>query len=213
MWREKGSTCSEDHAEPSKKAKNMLIGRDAILMEWTAAVDALDEARQLISGNKPNGSISRSYYSLLHSARTALLTQGVVTKSHRGLKTTFSKNLVLPGHFEKKWGNILQTASEARLEADYGAKGRLPLERAEDQAERANQFLERTRTFLKTQGFSEQELEVANGRDTSEYTPGNPGTQTPRPRPDDRSSEEKTQSQNPAIQRPSINPKSRRPQT
>ena len=128
-----------------------MIGREAILTEWMQAGDALRGARGLIELNEPNGSLSRSYYANLHAARAALMTQGVISTSHRGLKRTFGKYLVVPGHFEKEWAKILGTASETRLEADYGSSGRFPLEDASDQADQVNRFIERTRKFLKTQ--------------------------------------------------------------
>ena len=68
-----------------------MIGREAILTEWMQAGDALRGARGLIELNEPNGSLSRSYYANLHAARAALMTQGITTKSHRGLKGTFGK--------------------------------------------------------------------------------------------------------------------------
>ena len=66
-----------------------MIGREAILTEWMQAGDALRGARGLIELNEPNGSLSRSYYANLHAARAALMTQGITTKSHRGLKGTW----------------------------------------------------------------------------------------------------------------------------
>ena len=156
-----------------------MIGRDAILTEWMQARDALRGARGLIDLNDPNGSLSRSYYADLHAARAALMTQGIVTKSHGGLKGAFGKYLVVPGHFEKEWGRILGTASETRLEADYGSSGRFPIEEAADQADEASGFLDRTREFLKTQGFADHELD---GRpDGGDDTPGTPGSGTPNP--------------------------------
>ena len=137
-----------------------MIGRDAILTEWLQARDALRGARTLISTNDANGSLSRSYYAILHAARTALMTQGVTSKSHRGLKGTFGNYLVRPGHFEREWGTILSSASETRLEADYGSSGRLPLQDAEDQADQASRFIDRTRTYLKTLEFTNHELDA-----------------------------------------------------
>ena len=153
-----------------------MIGREAILTEWMQAGDALRGARGLIELNEPNGSLSRSYYANLHAARAALMTQGITTKSHRGLKGTFGKYLVVPGHFEKGMGKDTGTASETRLEADYGSSGRFPLEDASDQADQASRFIERTRQFLKTQGFAEHELD--SRPDGGDNTPGTPRSGT-----------------------------------
>lgn len=154
----------------------MVIGRAAIITEWLAGLDALDSARQLLDGNKPNDSISRSYYAFMHTARAALMTQGRVITSHRGLKVTFGEHLVRPGHFEREWSTLIQKASEARMEADYGAKGRMPLKRATKQAEEASRFVERTRAFLKTQEFADHELARRN---EGLNTPDTDGSETP----------------------------------
>ena len=64
-------------------------------------------------------SISRSYYAVLHAAKSALALYDVTIKNHRGLTSMFGLHIVQPGLVEGHWGSTIGQLSALRMAADY----------------------------------------------------------------------------------------------
>ncbi|MFP4563059.1 MAG: HEPN domain-containing protein [Spirochaetia bacterium] len=69
--------------------------------ELEKAEKTLDAAKVLRDAGFYEDSLSRCYYSVLHSAKAALFRTGINTKTHDAVKRLFGKMLVERGIIEK----------------------------------------------------------------------------------------------------------------
>ncbi|SNX28723.1 Uncharacterized protein, contains HEPN domain, UPF0332 family [Polynucleobacter meluiroseus] len=117
---------------------------------FTKAQTAAASARILLNAGDVDGACNRAYYAMFDAARAALLASGidestVNTKTHSGLISKFSLELVKSGQVSLELGKSLNKVEDLRLMADY--KGDAVLE--EDAAWAVNQadiFVETLRT-------------------------------------------------------------------
>jgi len=73
------------------------------------------------------GAISKAYYVFLDMARAALLSKGVITKTHGGSVAKFGELFIKSGQISKDYGRWFNRALRSRQEADYEALNLLPL--------------------------------------------------------------------------------------
>lgn len=97
------------------------------------ATQALASARLLLDNGDPDGACNRAYYAMFDAARAALMTARPeiaveAVRTHNGLITVFSLQLVKTGQVTLEHGKALNRIQELRLIADY--KGD-PLEHAD----------------------------------------------------------------------------------
>ena len=107
---------------------------------FTKAQTAAASARILLNAGDVDGACNRAYYAMFDAARAALLASGidestVNTKTHSGLISKFSIELVKSGQVSVELGKSLNKVEDLRLMADY--KGDSILE--EDAAWAVNQ--------------------------------------------------------------------------
>lgn len=122
--------------------------------EMKKAEHSLKAAKKLIEEKLTDDAVSRAYYAVFHSARAALKTKGIETKTHQGLITQFALHLVKSGLLETEYGDILRQQKEDRETGDYEPFVSFSLEEAEKRVKDAEQFVRRIQKFLKDSGFN-----------------------------------------------------------
>ena len=122
--------------------------------EMKKAERSLRAAKKLIEEKLTDDAVSRAYYAVFHSARTALKTKGIDTKTHQGLITQFALHLVKSGLLETEYGDILRQQKEDRETGDYEPFVSFSLEETEKRVKDAEQFVRRIQKFLKDSGFN-----------------------------------------------------------
>jgi uncharacterized protein (UPF0332 family) len=85
---------------------------------------SIASARLLLDSGDTNGACNRAYYAMFDAARAALLASNEPPKSeaiktHGGLISAFSQQLVKPGHVSIELGKSLGQMVQLRLVADY----------------------------------------------------------------------------------------------
>lgn len=111
---------------------------------WRKAKSAADEARILLDAGRPDGAVSRAYYSMFDAARVALALNSAEladAKTHATILRRFSRHLIVTGKIDAAHGRALRRAFEMRLLADYDAPS-IPLDRARTIVDDAGQFLD-----------------------------------------------------------------------
>ena len=139
------------------------MNREMAVAEWRRALEALGAAEVLMRTGYAKDSISRSYYAVLHAAKSALFVHDVATSSHSGTRSMFGLHLVNSGEIERKWAGDLAEGTDDRLMADYGMQVRFSSEEARCGHERAEAFVDRIRRYLSAKGLTEQELAPERG--------------------------------------------------
>lgn len=62
---------------------------------------------------------NRSYYAIFHAARAVLALDGQDYKKHSGVISSFQREYIKTGTFEKNMSNIIKSAFDLRNESDY----------------------------------------------------------------------------------------------
>ena len=134
-----------------------------LVQEWRRTVKSLGAAEVLMHSGYAEDSVSRSYYAVLHAAKSALFVHDIATPSHAAVRSMFGLHLVRSGEIERMWARVLAETTDDRLTADYGVEVRFSSEEAKSAYERAKRFLDRVREYLRTKGVTEQELASERG--------------------------------------------------
>ena len=109
---------------------------------------ALEAAHKLLENKLYEDCVSRSYYSVLHASKAALLKIDIETRSHKGVRSMFGLHLVKPGLIEKEFAAILTAEQEDRELGDYETGVLIEAERAEQRVKEAEKFLNRIKKYL-----------------------------------------------------------------
>lgn len=93
-------------------------------------------------------SVSRSYYAVFHAATAALLSQGIVRKSHHAIWSAFGQYLAATGRIDREFHRNALDIFEARNLSDYSAKSWTTREDAEESLQNARAFVAAAKTFI-----------------------------------------------------------------
>lgn len=108
------------------------------------ADEMLTDAKLLFSNNRLKSAADRAYYSMFHGAQAALAANGIkAPRTHRGLRSEFSKHLVRTGIIERDYSRDLTLAHEMRQESSYEAYATLHADAVAQLIAKAERFLER----------------------------------------------------------------------
>lgn len=119
-----------------------------VLEEFDRAKKSLAAARLLLSARLFEDAVSRSYYSVMHAAKAALLVHDVVAESHAAVRRLFGSVLVQPGLIEKDWAAVLGREQDKRAVADYAVGIAWASEDASRLVEEAAAFVQKIQEYL-----------------------------------------------------------------
>ena len=139
------------------------MNRKMAIAEWHRSLKSLGASEVLLRSGYREDSVSRSYYAILHAAKSALFVHDIATSSHAAVRSMFGLHLVRSGEIERTWAGDLAEAMDDRLMADYSAHTHFSDEETRSEHERAKAFVERIRRYLLAKGLTEQELEPEHG--------------------------------------------------
>ena len=106
---------------------------------------ATDSAELLLRSGDLNGACNRAYYAMFDAARAALITvqpapASEAIKTHSGLISAFSLQLVKTGRVSVELGKSFSKVSDIRLIADYSDE-EVSVDRAGWAVEQAKEFV------------------------------------------------------------------------
>jgi uncharacterized protein (UPF0332 family) len=128
------------------------MNSEHVQAELRRAHQALRSAQLLLDANLLRDAVSRSYYSVLHAARAALLSQNIIPESHVGVRRLFGLTFVQRGLLESEFGHILRSEQDRRIEADYDVDLDWTRANVETLIEDGERFLVRIETYLRDSG-------------------------------------------------------------
>ena len=88
----------------------------------------------------PRAVVSKTYFVFLDMARAALLSRGVITRTHGGCVAEFGRVFVAGGEVSADYGRWFNRALRARQEADYEALKSFTSEDATEALDQAQRF-------------------------------------------------------------------------
>jgi len=118
------------------------------------AHERLEDARGMLSLSRYAGTVNRTYYVMFEAASAMLAGADVEVDTHYGVKIKLGELFVKTGRVNPKFGRDLSRALDLREDADYAIDSRaeVPREVAEEQFQKASEFLEMAESFLKAAG-------------------------------------------------------------
>jgi uncharacterized protein (UPF0332 family) len=122
--------------------------RDEIEALMGLAEENLKLARLEYEQGFPRAVVSKAYFVFLDMARAALLSRGLITRSHGGCVTEFGRVFVNTGEVSADYGRWFNRASRARQEADYEALKSFSAEEAQETLEQAQRFYDEMRVIV-----------------------------------------------------------------
>lgn len=118
------------------------------IAEWQRAEDCRQAAHLCRQHGFYADAISRSYYAVLHAAKSALALYDVDPGSHRALSNLFGLHIVQAGLAEGQWGSVIGRLSDLRMDADHDVRMIFRETDAADACQQADAFAERIHALL-----------------------------------------------------------------
>lgn len=115
---------------------------------FSNALERLESAKILFNNGQYADSVGRAYYAMFFAARAILFQKNIHPRTHRGLISQFSFEIVKKGNFPRELFDLLTRAQEDREQADYGFKIDIDSIEAELIIEGAKKFLEECQKFV-----------------------------------------------------------------
>ncbi len=83
------------------------------------AEETLLAAKELANKNYWNSCVNRLYYALFYAVNALLINDGVIAKSHTGVKTQFFQLYIRTGKINIKFGQLYSDLIDWRQKGDY----------------------------------------------------------------------------------------------
>lgn len=129
----------------------MLLEKREELMEYRLemAKERLHSSKILLEDGSYKDSIGRSYYAMFTSVRALLAMEGQDFSKHAGVIAYFQKEYIKTGKFDKKYSKYISQAFQIRNNTDYADFFVVSRQDAEEQYERAEEFIEEIEGYLR----------------------------------------------------------------
>lgn len=124
------------------------IKKDLSAHRIRRAEELIEEAETLFAADRYKGANNRAYYSVFSSMRAVLALDGEDYKRHSGVIQYFQKNYIKTGEFDKKYSDIITTASRIRNASDYDDFYIASKEEARRQIDEAKDLLDAVKEFI-----------------------------------------------------------------
>ncbi|HQH19854.1 MAG TPA: HEPN domain-containing protein [Bacteroidales bacterium] len=113
----------------------------------------LQTAELLIQNNLFNAAVSRTYYAMFYAVQVLFIEEKIVTSSHHGMITIFSKQFVKTGIFSGEMGKQINKIFEMRQSSDYNFDFEITLDTAINTLTTGKKFVETLFTYVKNKNL------------------------------------------------------------
>jgi len=93
--------------------------KDLVSYRLSRANEALEDARILANAGRWNACVNRLYYACFDAVSALLLSHGLSSSKHAGVRALFNKEFVKCGKIPKDLARIYNDLFERRQEGDY----------------------------------------------------------------------------------------------
>ena len=117
------------------------------------AKESVEASESLLKDGFYDFSAGRSYYAMFYVAEAVLLTKDLSFSKHKAVIAAFGKEFVKSGLLPASLHAYLVDAFDSRQLGDYGPKGSLNEEKAEELIEQAKEFVIIVEEYLRKEGY------------------------------------------------------------
>ncbi len=116
------------------------------------ARESLEEAKLLLERGHSNTYVNRLYYACFYAVSALLLSRGLSSTRHSGVRSLFHQNFVKSGLIDKKLGQLYDRFFDNRQKGDYADLVRFDPNEVRDWYNEAQEFVEASENLLKKVG-------------------------------------------------------------
>jgi uncharacterized protein (UPF0332 family) len=95
------------------------MNNDIIKYRRKRAKEALLEAEIMLENNKLSAAVNRIYYAVFYEVLALLLTKGLSSSKHSGVRSLFNKEFIKNGIISEEYGDFYNRVFGFRQRADY----------------------------------------------------------------------------------------------
>lgn len=106
------------------------------------AYEALEEANILIERGHANTFVNRLYYACYYAVSALLLTKGLFSAKHSGIRSLFHQNFVKIGVVDTEFGQLYDRLFDNRQKGDYADLIRFDVNAVRNWYDEAQKFVE-----------------------------------------------------------------------
>jgi uncharacterized protein (UPF0332 family) len=113
------------------------------------ARESLEEAKILFERGYTNTFVNRLYYTCFYAVSALLLTRGLSSTRHSGVRSLFHQNFVKPGLMTTELGQLYDRFFDNRQKGDYADLVRFDPAEVSDWYDEAQKFVEAAENIIK----------------------------------------------------------------
>jgi len=83
------------------------------------AKNTLSYAKSYIDDTTLDSTVNRIYYAMFYAVNALLITKGLYSSKHSGVRAIFNREIVNKGLIEKQWGEFFADMFDRRQKGDY----------------------------------------------------------------------------------------------
>lgn len=115
------------------------------------AQEALEEAELLLGRGYGNTYVNRLYYACFYAVSALLLSRGLSSAKHTGVRSLFHKEFVKPGAVAQEKGQLYDKLFDNRQKGDYTDLTRFDIEEVAPWYDEAKAFVRDTTAILRAE--------------------------------------------------------------
>jgi len=123
--------------------------RSLIMYRLERARESLEEASILLERGHGNTFVNRLYYACFYAVSALLLTRGLSSARHSGIRSVFHQNFLKPGLIGKELGQLYDKLFDNRQKGDYADLVRFDPNEVRDWHDEARHFVETVEDIVK----------------------------------------------------------------
>ena len=83
------------------------------------AKNTLSYAKSYVDDTTLDSTVNRIYYAMFYAVNALLITKGLYSSKHSGVRAIFNREIVNKGLIEKQWGEFFTDMFDRRQKGDY----------------------------------------------------------------------------------------------
>lgn len=83
------------------------------------AKNTLSDAKKFMGEATLESTVNRIYYAMFYAVNALLITKGLSSSKHSGVRALFNKEIVKKGLIERQWGEFYSDMFDKRQKGDY----------------------------------------------------------------------------------------------
>ena len=116
--------------------------RILVMYRLERARESLEEAGILLEREYGNNIVNRLYFACFYAVSALLLTRGLSSAKHSGIRSLFHQNFVKPGKVDPELGQLYDRLFDNRQKGDYADLVRFDPNEVRDWYDEAREFVE-----------------------------------------------------------------------